>query len=145
MNTKHFATTDNCVVSLGTANCLLLTSFPPVCVPLVPMCPLPLSVYPHPPFYHPPFPALPPNDNTTNNTDTPGVHLHHRVPHMLSPEELKLLHPRRRLTPFRPPTPLQVVMDEQEEGGEEGDDDGSQWKDRKVSVLWLALWVTHTR
>jgi nitric-oxide synthase len=32
--------------------------------------------------------------------DTPGVHLHHRVPHLLSPEELKLLHPRRALAPY---------------------------------------------
>lgn len=37
--------------------------------------------------------------------DTPGVHLHHRVPHMLSPEELKILHPRKRLAPVVPPSP----------------------------------------
>jgi nitric-oxide synthase len=32
--------------------------------------------------------------------DTPGVHLHHRVPHLLSPDELRLLHPRRALAPY---------------------------------------------
>jgi len=32
--------------------------------------------------------------------DTPGVHLHHRVPHLLSPSELRLLHPRRALAPY---------------------------------------------
>jgi hypothetical protein len=42
-------------------------------------------------------------------TDTPGVHLHHRVPHMLSPEELKLLHPRRRLQVTTPSTPLDLA------------------------------------
>ncbi|KAL6757450.1 hypothetical protein V8C86DRAFT_1669624 [Haematococcus lacustris] len=41
--------------------------------------------------------------------DTPGVHLHHRVPHMLSPAELKLLHPRKRLAPLVPPTPRQLT------------------------------------
>ena len=38
-------------------------------------------------------------------TDTPGVHLDHRLPHLLSPEELKQLHPRRRLTAYHPPAP----------------------------------------
>lgn len=40
--------------------------------------------------------------------DTPGVHLHHRVQHMLSPEELKLLHPRKRLLPCVPSSPSQL-------------------------------------
>jgi hypothetical protein len=61
--------------------------------------------------------------------DTPGVHLHHRVPHMLAPDELKLLHPRRRLAPFSPPSPLDIMMEGQEEGEGQGDED-SQWKDR---------------
>ncbi len=43
------------------------------------------------------------------SADTPGVHLHHRVPHMLSPAELKLLHPRKRLQPLIPPTPLDLT------------------------------------
>lgn len=29
--------------------------------------------------------------------DTPGLHLHHRIPHMLTPEENKQLHPRKRV------------------------------------------------
>ncbi|CAG9465946.1 unnamed protein product [Pedinophyceae sp. YPF-701] len=32
--------------------------------------------------------------------DSPGLHLHHRLPHILTPEELKLLHPTRRLRAF---------------------------------------------
>jgi nitric-oxide synthase len=42
--------------------------------------------------------------------DTPGVHLHHRVPHMLSPEELKLMHPRKRLVPVVPPSPRELTL-----------------------------------
>lgn len=63
--------------------------------------------------------------------DTPGVHLHHRVPHMLPPDELKLLHPRRRLAPFSPPSPLDIVTEQQEEGEEgEAAAEQSNWKDR---------------
>lgn len=51
--------------------------------------------------------------------DTPGVHLHHRVPHMLSPDELRRLHPRRRLRAFKPPTPLELS----EEDASDGNDD----------------------
>ena len=46
--------------------------------------------------------------------DTPGVHLHHRLPHLLSPEELKKLHPRRRLKPYFAPTP-ESLSEHQEE------------------------------
>ncbi|KAF8070981.1 nitric oxide synthase [Scenedesmus sp. PABB004] len=54
--------------------------------------------------------------------DTPGVHLHHRVPHMLTPAELRLLHPRKRLLAYAPPTPLEVVraQEEEEEDGAGG-------------------------
>lgn len=41
--------------------------------------------------------------------DTPGVHLHHRLPHLLSPEELKELHPRKRLRPYYPPLPQDLT------------------------------------
>lgn len=44
-----------------------------------------------------------------HNADTPGVHLHHRVPHMLSPDQLRLLHPRKRLTPILPPRPKDLA------------------------------------
>eukprot|EP00468_Gymnochlora_sp_CCMP2014_P009212 CAMPEP_0167746952 /NCGR_PEP_ID=MMETSP0110_2-20121227/4001_1 /TAXON_ID=629695 /ORGANISM="Gymnochlora sp., Strain CCMP2014" /LENGTH=483 /DNA_ID=CAMNT_0007631779 /DNA_START=85 /DNA_END=1536 /DNA_ORIENTATION=+ len=37
--------------------------------------------------------------------DTPGVHLHHRMQHTLTPEEVKVLHPRGRLRPFIAPSP----------------------------------------
>ena len=46
--------------------------------------------------------------------DTPGIHLHHRLPHMLSPEELKELHPRRRLKPYYPPTPQDIAQEEED-------------------------------
>ncbi|MEW5318490.1 MAG: hypothetical protein WDW38_009708 [Sanguina aurantia] len=46
--------------------------------------------------------------------DTPGVHLHHRLPHMLTPEELRLLHPRKRLAAFVPPTPREVMLAQQQ-------------------------------
>ncbi|PNH09434.1 putative nitric oxide synthase, partial [Tetrabaena socialis] len=47
--------------------------------------------------------------------DTPGVHLHHRIPHMLSPPELKLFHPRRRLTAVVPTLPLEFLEEASEE------------------------------
>ena len=40
--------------------------------------------------------------------DTPGLHLHHRVPHMLTPEENKELHPRKRLRAHVPPSPADL-------------------------------------
>lgn len=66
--------------------------------------------------------------------DTPGVHLHHRVPHMLAPDELRLLHPRRRLAPFTPPSPAAILQEQEGEDGE-GEEQGSaaagsSWKDR---------------
>ena len=41
--------------------------------------------------------------------DTPGLHLHHRIPHILTPEENKYLHPRKRLTAHVPPAPHEVL------------------------------------
>jgi len=52
--------------------------------------------------------------------DTPGVHLHHRVPHMLTPEQLRLLHPRKRLAPILPPTPKELAASEAPELAESG-------------------------
>lgn len=53
-------------------------------------------------------------------TDTPGVHLHHRLAHMLTPEELKSLHPRKTLRVYVPPTPLDIsqLVEEEEESEE---------------------------
>ena len=53
--------------------------------------------------------------------DTPGVHLHHRLPHLLSPEELKKVHPRRKLRPYFAPTPESLS-----EQAEEEEEDSSQ-------------------
>lgn len=39
---------------------------------------------------------------------------------MLTPEELKLLHPRRRLKPFSPPTPLDVTTQQQQQQEQKG-------------------------
>ncbi|KAL3152747.1 hypothetical protein ABBQ38_012336 [Trebouxia sp. C0009 RCD-2024] len=46
--------------------------------------------------------------------DTPGIHLHHRLPHLLTPEELKQMHPRRRLRPYYPPAPEDLAQEEDE-------------------------------
>jgi nitric-oxide synthase len=40
--------------------------------------------------------------------DTPGLHVHHRVPHILKPEENKELHPRKRLKAHVPPSPADL-------------------------------------
>lgn len=37
--------------------------------------------------------------------DTPGLHMHHRLPHILTPEENKMLHPKRRLRACTPDGP----------------------------------------
>ncbi|GLC36226.1 hypothetical protein PLESTB_001366400 [Pleodorina starrii] len=79
--------------------------------------------------------------------DTPGVHLHHRVPHMLTPSELKLLHPRRRLSALVPPPPLELMeaagssggdgADADPRVGEDDDDDdvaSSSWGDSEGAV-----------
>ncbi|EFJ51703.1 hypothetical protein VOLCADRAFT_120437 [Volvox carteri f. nagariensis] len=49
--------------------------------------------------------------------DTPGIHLHHRVLHMLSPAELKLLHPRRRLSAYVPPLPVELTEGDSDDVG----------------------------
>ncbi|WIA31824.1 hypothetical protein OEZ86_002691 [Tetradesmus obliquus] len=56
--------------------------------------------------------------------DTPGVHLHHRIPHMLTPAELRLLHPRKRLLPFSPPSPLDILRAQEEEDLGDSNEDG---------------------
>ena len=38
-------------------------------------------------------------------TDTPGVHLDHRLVHILTPDEAKDLHPQGRLKPYVAPAP----------------------------------------
>lgn len=40
--------------------------------------------------------------------DTPGLHLHHRLPHILTPDENKELHPRKRVSTFQAPEPCSV-------------------------------------
>jgi nitric-oxide synthase len=57
--------------------------------------------------------------------DTPGVHLHHRIPHMLTPAELRLLHPRKRLMAFSPPSPLDILRAQEEEEDQDADYVGS--------------------
>ena len=49
-----------------------------------------------------------------SDADTPGIHLHHRLPHLLTPEELKQLHPRRRLKPYYPPAPEDLAQEEED-------------------------------
>ena len=52
--------------------------------------------------------------------DTPGLHLHHRIPHLLTPEENKELHPRKRLRGYvvTPPAELQLAAKEESTGEE---------------------------
>lgn len=38
-----------------------------------------------------------------------GLHLHNRMPHILMPDELKAMHPTRRLRPYVPPTPAALA------------------------------------
>lgn len=45
--------------------------------------------------------------------DTPGLHLHHRLPHILLPEEIKLLNPRKQLRSFVAPSPSSIEGDGQ--------------------------------
>lgn len=40
--------------------------------------------------------------------DTPGIHLTHRLTHLLNLKELRLLHPTRRLASYVPPTPFEI-------------------------------------
>lgn len=42
--------------------------------------------------------------------DTPGVHLHHRLPHMLTPEQLKAIHPSKWLRPYVAPQPADLQL-----------------------------------
>jgi hypothetical protein len=61
------------------------------------------------------------------------------MPHMLTPAELKLLHPRRRLAPFSPPTPLELMLGAEEEEG--GDDGGAQHKVSCLRTCSLHVWA----
>lgn len=87
--------------------------------------------------------------NPHAHADTPGVHLHHRIPHMLSPAELKLLHPRRRLALTLPPLPVELAEEEalQAAGlrgggaaahGEDGQEDGAGGKAAGAGAAWGA-------
>jgi len=37
--------------------------------------------------------------------DTPGLHIHHRLPHILTPDENKLLHPKKKIQGYTPENP----------------------------------------
>lgn len=47
--------------------------------------------------------------------DTPGLHLDHRLPHILTPSELKEIHPRKKLRPYLAP-PVEEFSDEEQPG-----------------------------
>lgn len=46
--------------------------------------------------------------------DTPGLHLHHRLPHMLTPEENKVLTPRKKIKAYVAPSYNDVIEEEGE-------------------------------
>lgn len=47
--------------------------------------------------------------------DTPGLHIFHRVLHLLSPDEMASLHPRKKLRPYIPPSPLSLSQETSED------------------------------
>ena len=59
--------------------------------------------------------------------DTPGLHLDHRMIHMVLPNEVKKLLPRKPLRPYIAQTPASILIEqklehqEQEEAGQDGD------------------------
>jgi hypothetical protein len=59
--------------------------------------------------------------------------MHHRIPHMLTPEELRLIHPRRRLRPYVAASPYTVA----EATGGSSDCDGNIVP--CATYLWGAL------
>ena len=52
--------------------------------------------------------------------DTPGLHLHHRLVHLLRPEEVGLLQPTGPLRARRPPAPVALEVDGEGRGGGAG-------------------------
>lgn len=42
--------------------------------------------------------------------DTPGIHVSHRMTHLLAPDEMKLTQPSKTLRPYIPPTPLDLSL-----------------------------------
>lgn len=42
-------------------------------------------------------------------SDTPGLHIFHRILHLLSPDEMASLHPRKCLKPFIAPSPFELT------------------------------------
>jgi len=65
--------------------------------------------------------------------DTPGLHLHHRVPHILTPEENKELHPRKRLRAHVPPSPADLGSLPRAAEGEKNNESGC---DHIASYMW---------
>ena len=51
------------------------------------------------------------------HADTPGVHLQHRLQHLLEGDAVKQLLPKGRLKPFTPPSPQQLAERAQAESG----------------------------
>lgn len=75
-----------------------------------------------------------------NLVDTPGLHLHHRIVHLLRPEEVGRLQPTGPLKARRPPAPRKV------KGGREGEADGKvkkalppKFASESATYLWGGL------
>lgn len=43
------------------------------------------------------------------HADTPGLHFHHRLMHMLPPDAVKQMHPRKPLAPYTATSPLSLA------------------------------------
>ena len=58
--------------------------------------------------------------------DTPGLHLHHRLPHMLTPEENKVLTPRKKIKAYVAPSYNDVITRSMDDGGGGDDEEGKK-------------------
>lgn len=77
--------------------------------------------------------------------DTPGLHLHHRVPHILTPEENKELHPRKKLRGYVAPPPSELAMASQttvnlESSPQTHNDEGEVPEEAQEPALASYIW-----
>lgn len=71
-----------------------------------------------------------------------GLHLHHRMLHMLTPAELKAIHPKRKLRPYVAAAPLHIAEQNTESNTSSQDSDGSEHHPAfgaSCTYIWGAL------
>jgi nitric-oxide synthase, plant len=62
--------------------------------------------------------------------DTPGLHLHHRLPHMLTPEENKVLTPRKKIKAYVAPSYNDVIATSINDDDDDDEDDNEEEKEK---------------